>query len=99
MSANASSLHKDCEVSTNGLNVTANVVKLSRLIMRELFGEIVESVAGELLEWNHQHLGSLLRGKSFLGTKDKQIHQKVREALVTLIHHNLVTFSQNAEDR
>ena len=85
--------------NTNNLNVTSNVIDLARLILKELFGEVVESLAGELLHWNDQHLGTLLRSESLGGTKDKQGQQKLCEALVILIHHNLVAFSRNTDDR
>lgn len=84
---------------TNNLNVTSNVINLARLILKEVFGEVVESLAGQLLQWNDQHLGTLLRGEAFGGNKGKQEQQKLCEALVILIHHNLVTFSRNTDDR
>ena len=82
-----------------GVNVTPSVIHLAKLILREVFGEVVEAVAGELLQWNNQHLGTLFKSQALAGMQGKQGQQKLCEALMVLIHHNLVTFSRNEDDR
>lgn len=82
--------------NTNYVNVTSNVINLARLILKEVFGEVVESLACELLNWNDQHLGTLLRSESIGSTQGKK---KLCESLVILIHHNIVTFTRNKDDR
>ena len=85
--------------NTIDLNVTTNVINLANRILKELFGDVVESLACELLRWNDQHLGSLFRSEALSEFKGKEGQQKLSQALVILIQHNLVNFSRNKDDR
>ena len=80
------------------LNVTDNVINLVGLILKELFGDLIEAIAKKLMYWNDQTLSSLLRQKSFSDYKGKSGQQKLSQAIVVLMRHNLVTSSRSAED-
>ena len=60
--------------------------RLCYLILREVFDESVASVGNKLHEWNEQTLQQLLQIPPRV--------PKTPEALVVLIHHNLVTFQE-----
>ena len=59
--------------------------RLCYLILREVFDESVASVGDKLKQWNDQTLQQLLLPPRV---------PKTPEALVVLIHHNLVTFQE-----
>ena len=82
----------------SNLNVTENVVKLVGLTLKELFGDIIETISKELMCWNNQTFSTLLRRESLSGLKGKAGQQKISQALMILIKHNLVTFSRNSDD-
>ena len=97
MSSKKQNESKQLNHDFNDLNVTTNVINVARLILKELFGEVVEALANELLHWNNQHIRTLFQGKSLIGFDGKQGQQKLCQALVILIQHNLVTFSRNED--
>ena len=82
----------------SNLNVTENVVKLVGLTLKELFGDIIETISKELMCWNNQTFSSLLKRDSLSGYKGKLGQQKISQALMILIKHNLVTFTRNSDD-
>ena len=60
--------------------------RLAKLLLREAFGDDVAEVGDQLMNWNGQALPTLLRmGKG----------GRVRDALLVLIQHNIVTFAQS----
>ena len=65
--------------------MTAELGKLSSLVLTEIFGEIVAGVGKELHEWNGRTLPQLLSSN----------RPRIQEALSVLIHHNLVSFSES----
>ena len=86
--------------SGSSLNVTENVINLAGLILKELFGDITEGVAQELMRWNDQTFSSLIKRSSSLSSyKGKVLQQKLSQAMIILIKHNLVTFSRSSDDR
>ena len=65
--------------------MTSTSRQLCYLILKEVFDDVVASVADKLFQWNGQTLQQL-----FLPPKVP----KISEALIVLIHHNLVSFQE-----
>lgn len=67
---------------------SSNVTRLCGYILKEIFGDVVRDVGEDLCRWNGQTLANLTKSL----TSPTLTQMMIREALVVLVRHNLVTF-------